>query len=339
MEREFPKNVKQIGNVCDEPKIYVEDYVDTYLNQLKKKAAAEPAAVILTGEILDMDGQEVVYIAGALKLWEIQVGGSEIKISEESWKQLEEEKEVFFSGQDTVGWCLIISGQPMGLVREINKIHGKYFGKENTVFIWRDAIDNEVKKVNKPVTYIYHVGQYLPDWHPWESYKDFFIGKKETNGVREIFAIQLPWIINTFGKIKSINTVSQRCTDLDIDFQDSIAASFTHENGNIGTFVADTVSRKATVCLEIIGEELHLFWNGTPESLKKYDFEKKELVNIKTYDEITHIDGYADNIIEDQYLDEIKNFLDAVKGESVPKYSLEKDRYTLSLIDEIEGKR
>ena len=26
MEREFPKNVKQIGNVCDEPKIYVEDY-------------------------------------------------------------------------------------------------------------------------------------------------------------------------------------------------------------------------------------------------------------------------------------------------------------------------
>ena len=43
MEREFPKNVKQIGNVCDEPKIYVEDYVDTYLNQLKEKA--EPAAV------------------------------------------------------------------------------------------------------------------------------------------------------------------------------------------------------------------------------------------------------------------------------------------------------
>ena len=39
MERQFPKNVKQIGNVCDEPKIYVEDYVDTYLNQLKENAA------------------------------------------------------------------------------------------------------------------------------------------------------------------------------------------------------------------------------------------------------------------------------------------------------------
>ena len=36
MERQLPKNVRQIGNVSDEPKIYVEDYVDTFLNQLKE---------------------------------------------------------------------------------------------------------------------------------------------------------------------------------------------------------------------------------------------------------------------------------------------------------------
>lgn len=143
MEREFPKNVKQIGNVSDEPKIYVEDYVDTYLNQLREKAAEEPAAVVLTGEILDMDGQEVVYIAGALKLQEIQIEGVDITISEETWSRHEEEKEMFFSGQDTVGWCLIASGQPMGFTRGINRIQEKYFDRENTVFVWRDAIDGE----------------------------------------------------------------------------------------------------------------------------------------------------------------------------------------------------
>ena len=42
MEKQFPKNVRQIGNVCDEPKIYVEDYVDTYLNQLRQKALDNP---------------------------------------------------------------------------------------------------------------------------------------------------------------------------------------------------------------------------------------------------------------------------------------------------------
>ena len=42
MEKQFPKNVRQIGNVCDSPKIYVEDYVDTFLNQLCDKMEEEP---------------------------------------------------------------------------------------------------------------------------------------------------------------------------------------------------------------------------------------------------------------------------------------------------------
>ena len=32
---------------------------------------------------------------------------------------------------------------------------------------------NRVK--NTKVSYNYHVGQYLPDWHPWENYKNFFV--------------------------------------------------------------------------------------------------------------------------------------------------------------------
>ena len=51
MERQLPKNVRQIGNVCDEPKIYVEDYVDTFLGQLQEKAMEKPVAAALTGEI------------------------------------------------------------------------------------------------------------------------------------------------------------------------------------------------------------------------------------------------------------------------------------------------
>ncbi len=140
MEREFPKNVKQIGNVCDEPKIYVEDYVDTYLNQLKEKAASETVAAVLTGEILNMNGQDVVYVAGALKLQDIEETGAEITVSEETRAQLKEEKQRFFSGQDMVGWCLIGAGQPMGITRGIRRIHDEMFSGDNTVFIWRDAV-------------------------------------------------------------------------------------------------------------------------------------------------------------------------------------------------------
>ena len=150
MEREFPKNVKQIGNVCDEPKIYVEDYVDTYLNQLKEKA--EPAAVgaVLTGEILKMNGQDVVYIAGALKLEQVELTGTEVRITKETWDKLEEEKKTFFSGQEIVGWCLIGEGKPAGLNKGVKRVHERRFKKDNTVFVWRDeASEEEVFYANK----------------------------------------------------------------------------------------------------------------------------------------------------------------------------------------------
>lgn len=34
-------------------------------------------------------------------------------------------------------------------------------------------IKQQVAAFGKPVHYIYHIGQYLPDWHPWENYKTF----------------------------------------------------------------------------------------------------------------------------------------------------------------------
>ena len=60
----------------------------------------------------------------------------------------------------------------------------------SSTFFYRE----EIKKIRKELegksnlNYIYHVGQYLPDWHPWENYEDFFIGDKRTNGCREIMA-------------------------------------------------------------------------------------------------------------------------------------------------------
>ena len=76
MERQLPKNVRQIGNVCDEPKIYVEDYVDTFLGQLQEKAMEKPVAAALTGEITKCEDKVVVYISGAIRAEDVEVEGT-----------------------------------------------------------------------------------------------------------------------------------------------------------------------------------------------------------------------------------------------------------------------
>ena len=143
MERKFPKNVRQIGNVSDEPKIYVEDYVDTYLNQLKDKAKEEPVGIALAGEILVLEGQPVVYISGAFRLAEVEVRGKEISLKEETVKQMETDRKKYFPETEIVGWGLIEDGKPMGRSREVGRIHSKYFSKDQSVFIWKDSLDGE----------------------------------------------------------------------------------------------------------------------------------------------------------------------------------------------------
>ncbi len=102
--------------------------------------------------------------------------------------------------------------------------------------------------------YVFHVGQYLPDWHPWESYKSFFVGQKRTNGCREILAIELPWLIKCFGNIKSVSVNSSRKTSLDIDYNDCYNILIMHEGGHTGVIVVDVVCRCPVRYLEIFNE-------------------------------------------------------------------------------------
>ena len=88
MENKFPKNVRQIGNVSDTPKIYVEDYVDTFLNQICDKADKEQAGAFLVGKKEVTEGQECLYIFGAICM---EFSGDENEIiSQENFEKAEQ---------------------------------------------------------------------------------------------------------------------------------------------------------------------------------------------------------------------------------------------------------
>ena len=197
-------------------------------------------------------------------------------------------------------------------------------------------IKGQVEQFAKPVNYIYHIGQYLPDWHPWESYKNFFVGDKRTGGVREVFGVDLPWLLDTFGPVKSIHVEKDKISELEIDYPDSYFVTLRHENGTKGMLAVDVVSPKAVRNFECFGEGLHLFWEGNPKALYHFNHEtgEKELVN--TYASFEHDPRYSDNIVENAYVDELRNFFGVLAGKETPRYSFEKDLETIDLIERIE---
>lgn len=211
----------------------------------------------------------------------------------------------------------------------------------SSTLLYRKDIQYIQERVkDKVVNYIYHTGQYLPDWHPWENYQDFFVGDRKTNGCREIMAIDFPWIFACFGKIKRMQVMKSKMSQLNIAYNDNYMIQFEHENGSKGTVVVDVVSRKATRRLEVFSETVHLTWGNheNPTVVLDYDVEQKNEKQVYTYDTIEKDQKYCENIIENAYLEEIHTFFAMLGYEADKKvmYTFEDDLYTLEVIDEIE---
>lgn len=202
-------------------------------------------------------------------------------------------------------------------------------------FLYREEIKYIRSRINseKKWNYIYHIGQYLPDWHPWESYKDFFAGDKRTNGCREILAIELPWITRTFGNVETITVLSDKMSDLNICFEDNFMIQLKHKNGNKGTLIVDVVSPVAVRKLEAYAEHSYLSWNGTPDSIMEYNTKKGSLEEVILTEKTEHKEGYSTFIVENMYKNEIREFFDVVLNGKEPQYSFEQDQEILEMID------
>lgn len=211
----------------------------------------------------------------------------------------------------------------------------------SSTFLYRKEIEfikDEMQSCSSKVNYLYHTGQYLPDWHPWESYKDFFVGQKETSGCRELMAIEFPWLIDTFGDIEDFLVVSGKMSSLELDYPDSYLITFEHKGGNKGVVVLDVVSRKPVRNLEVFDENIYLSWDGTPNGLKKYNYTSKKDLEIDVYKNIDKNMDYSATIIENAYYEEIKNFFGIISGEEYARYSFLKDKEVLKMIEKIETK-
>lgn len=218
-----------------------------------------------------------------------------------------------------------------------HKNYGKLF--LSSTLLYRKDIEYICNRVeNKKVIYSYHVGQYLPDWHPWENYKNFFVSDSRTNGCREIMAIDFPWLIKAFGKITNVTVQKSKISALDVNYSDNYLLLLEHENGTKGSVIIDIVSRRAVRKFETFNENMHLFWEGTPSSLYEYDLLSKSLIPVDCYDKIEKNKDYSENIIENAYKDELITFLDLVKNDNnQAKYTFKDDKETLKLIDTIEN--
>ena len=184
MERQIPKNVRQIGNVSDSPKIYVEDYVDTFFAQLSEKSekAKAPVGAFLVGDIQSGDDEDYVYIYGAIRMHELKMSGNEYVIDEDTWKHAYEDCKQFFEDGEMLGWFVAHPGVPLTPDSSTIKLHKKSFPKKNTVFIMKDPIEKDETYYVHKMNDLMAIGGHYTYYEKNPCMQNYMIASRKKNG-------------------------------------------------------------------------------------------------------------------------------------------------------------
>ena len=188
----------------------------------------------------------------------------------------------------------------------------------------------------KVTNFTYHSGQYLPDWHPYENIKNFYVSKRDTGAAREIVPFELTWLVELAGFPKRATGYKGKTIDLGVDIDDVYAIAMELENGAYGVLNVDVTSRYATRNFILNMEYAQILWRWDENVVILYDARHNRWIHY-FYSQGPAAEGYNKNITEDMYVDELNAFIQAVMNKAKFPNSLEEDILILKLLEKMEG--
>ncbi|MDY4769772.1 MAG: LysM peptidoglycan-binding domain-containing protein [Lachnospiraceae bacterium] len=139
---QIPRNIRQIGDVDDHFKIYIEDYAFHYLDRSADEISDGKIALLL-GRSNWAEGVTYVFIKSAFCLTGIEVDANHIPFDETVFLQADEVMKQYFSQQEIVGWFFTAPEYSMEITDAMVRAHLNYFGGNDKVFFMMEPIDGE----------------------------------------------------------------------------------------------------------------------------------------------------------------------------------------------------
>jgi predicted dehydrogenase len=179
---------------------------------------------------------------------------------------------------------------------------------------------------------LYHMGNYLPDWHTYEKVSEFYVSKKETGGAREIVPFELTWITRLFGFPQQVVSTVKKTIPIDgaPDIDDTYNSILDYGKFTV-MLTVDVVTRSAVRRLLINGSLRQLEWDWNANAVKVFHHDKQEW-EVFTYETIAAAGGYNKNITEQMYIDEMNAFFKGIGNPLSYVNTLEEDHRVLKLL-------
>ena len=108
-----------------------------------------------------------------------------------------------------------------------------------------------------------HWGEYLPQWHPWEDYRQSYAARADLGGgVIVTLTHPLDYLRYLLGEVESLWSFNGHISPLEVDVEDAAEIGLKFVNGAVGGVHVNYFQRPPVHRLEIVGTNGTLRWDN-----------------------------------------------------------------------------
>ncbi|MGN0157909.1 MAG: LysM peptidoglycan-binding domain-containing protein [Brotaphodocola sp.] len=179
----LPKNIRQIGERDQIVKLYVEDYVNTYLKRLYPTGGKDLRVGLLLGEMRSQEGVPYLFVDGALEMEGVTQEGEKVVFTEDAWKRAYQTMEQMFPRRAVLGWFLC--GAPGSALSPLNywKQHGQYFSGKHQLMYLNSGLEGEEAVYVASEDGFYKIRGYCIYYERNQMMQDYMVSRKDAHRV------------------------------------------------------------------------------------------------------------------------------------------------------------
>jgi predicted dehydrogenase len=166
------------------------------------------------------------------------------------------------------------------------------------------------------------VGQYLPDWHPHEDYRDWYMSHEEQGGGALLdLSHEIDYLRWLLGDVAEVSAAVTHVSNLDLDTDDLSELILRFETGVIGNVHVDLVQRQYRRHCSIVGTEGTALWDYSTGA-----------VELRMADSALDQTLRYQDARNDQFVDQLSHYLACLRGEATPLVDVEDAAKTLEVV-------
>ena len=169
-------------------------------------------------------------------------------------------------------------------------------------------------------------GEYLPQWHPWEDYRQGYAARADLGGgVTVTFTHPLDFLRFMLGEVEALWSFSGHVSALEVDVEDVAEIGLKFTSGVVGGVHLNYFQYPTVHNFEIVGTQGTLRWGNTDGILHFYKMpmpfgsysDRPPAPVIETF---APPEGFERNNL---FVAEMRHFIEIARGEAEPLCTLE----------------